>query len=216
MPRLINCSSYTKSNSPWIPTDAITALVVKELDYVDQSGARVATDWVAAVGGRTYAGNPAGVGLWHVNYANGVDYQDQTSMPDDTGLGINQPISVEAALALDQNGFPEIQVLVGSRFERDSGYQPLTILTKPTDDATSPLFLRAEPIPTPWNAIDNLWVPYGDVKSIKHNPNSGSLANYYICGRCITCDCLWRFPRSPYRLYGELYLSRLKPKTDSD
>ena len=159
VPRLINCSSYTKSNSPWIPTDAITALVVKELDYLDQSGARVATDWVAAVGGRTYAGNPAGVGLWHVNYANGVDYQDQTSMPDDTGLGINQPISVEAALALDPNGFPEIQVLVGSRFERESGYQPLTILTKPTDDATSPLFLRAEPIPTPWDTIDNLWVP---------------------------------------------------------
>ena len=98
-------SSYTKSNSPWIPTDAITALVVKELDYLDQSGARVATDWVAAVGARTYAGNTAGVGLWHVNYANGVDYQDQTSMPDDTGLGINQPISVEAALALDPNGF---------------------------------------------------------------------------------------------------------------
>ena len=87
------------------------------------------------------------LGLWHVNYASGVDYQDQTSMPDDTGLGINQPMVEANRVCSVKNGFPEIQVLVGSRFERESGYQPLTDF-----DQAGPMmqhrrfFFRAEPI----------------------------------------------------------------------
>ena len=43
-------------------------------------------------------------------------------MPDDTGLGINQPISVEAALAWT-NGSLKYKSW-WARFERENSYQP--------------------------------------------------------------------------------------------
>lgn len=179
-PDLQNCTAYNTTNSPWIPTDAITTLTVKEVSSREASGTSAANDWAAVVGGRTYDSKPAGVGLWHVNYSQGVDYMEQASLPDNSGLGYSVPISSEVAIGIDGLGDPELQVLVGMKFDPRTEYQPLSIFQKGTEDISAFMQMRGEVIPTPWTNTDNLWVPYGDVSAIEHDSDSATIANYRI------------------------------------